>query len=833
MLMMLLLLLQLQGACGRLGAQPPHLSAEDPVVDGRRGLTTPEPLPVSYYPSGFTLTHGNLVGVVALPSAYVVSFDVFPTSDADNDWQSLLSLGTTNSNNVECELPRLEMWPSTGGVKPRNLMVGFMIRSVSDSNFNDGNEPAFSLALSAWSTVTITVDYVSSVQTLTISGATTLATLTKASVTTSQTAFPSVNVWASTAGGMAAFPAVIRNLAIAEPGSPSPEPSLQPSLQPSFQPSFQPSLQPSPPPSPQPSRPTRAPRAAPVPRPTLTPTLGARAQHYWFKTWHRGADCASTPDVIDLFLGSLGKCAAGASVGSAPHIDSCRVGEHKYSITRTSFAPTDPFCLGAPIALGPRVVLEHDWACAKDNKGGVSGDRDGLDYVKTHCAVPIEALLLPNPDALYVALNSFIGAGCTGASFTRLRILGVCRPWAEPGAGQGVHLGHRKITVADTLGALHLLIQHYSHTDTLCQHPLRVETVAYSQPGGAAGECHPDPLNPGMSYSAAQLGPVNLFALTDTAPLPPTALPTRAPTMPSAAPTRAPTAPTATPTSAPPPALTDWLLRLSTAGTGASQTVIAAHYKFLTALSSAGQMSKIVRLNTFAGNDVTAALIPLVKGGGGSSEVVYTSSGALSSGWDGTYTELGGLTSSNSGGKFLSTGQLISHANLMDATSAASDGSNLALGMYFLNTPTSACRFMGVYRQNVPTRHYLLVDNFGTNCFDWGSQLCSAQSLTSGLAFVSGSSSGVSQYMCAKGASTCPSTSYTAGDKSQPADWAVGIFAAAGSATGVSTESLAPFSVCGNGAARLAGYIIGYSMSSADVTALNNAWRELNVDLGR
>ena len=109
MLMMLLLLLQLQGACGRLGAQPPHLSAEDPVVDGRRGLTTPEPLPVSYYPSGFTLTHGNLVGVVALPSAYVVSFDVFPTSDADNDWQSLLSLGTTNANNVECELPRLEM----------------------------------------------------------------------------------------------------------------------------------------------------------------------------------------------------------------------------------------------------------------------------------------------------------------------------------------------------------------------------------------------------------------------------------------------------------------------------------------------------------------------------------------------------------------------------------------------------------------------------------------------------------------------------------------------------------------------------------------------------
>ena len=47
---------------------------------------TPAALPSSYYPassyaSGFTLTQGNLVGVVSLPASYTLSFDLFPSAD--------------------------------------------------------------------------------------------------------------------------------------------------------------------------------------------------------------------------------------------------------------------------------------------------------------------------------------------------------------------------------------------------------------------------------------------------------------------------------------------------------------------------------------------------------------------------------------------------------------------------------------------------------------------------------------------------------------------------------------------------------------------------------
>jgi hypothetical protein len=89
--------------------------------------------------------------------------------------------------------------------------------------------------------------------------------------------------------------------------------------------------------------------------------------------------------------------------------------------------------------------------------------------------------------------------------------------------------------------------------------------------------------------------------------------------------------------------ITPWLNRLAAAGTGASEQVIAAHAKFYAALQAAGVLSKIVRLNTFSGNDVTAALIPLLKGGGADSDVVYSSSSDSIETWAGWYSQSFGL----------------------------------------------------------------------------------------------------------------------------------------------------------------------------------------------
>ena len=62
----------------------------------------PSALPVSYYPdqsypSGFALVSGgSLVGVVALPAQYTVSFDLYPTADGTT-WRSILRLTAEDS----------------------------------------------------------------------------------------------------------------------------------------------------------------------------------------------------------------------------------------------------------------------------------------------------------------------------------------------------------------------------------------------------------------------------------------------------------------------------------------------------------------------------------------------------------------------------------------------------------------------------------------------------------------------------------------------------------------------------------------------------------------
>ena len=303
----------------------------------------------------------------------------------------------------------------------------------------------------------------------------------------------------------------------------------------------------------------------------------------------------------------------------------------------------------------------------------------------------------------------------------------------------------------------------------------------------------------------------------------------------AAAPTSVPSYLPGAPTPAPSLHPVDlWVAQLTAASTGASSTVIAAHRTFYATLLNAGILSKIVRVNTFSGNDVIASMIPLLRGAGAATETAYaggqnTNVGAAET-WAGSYSPTGGLT--GSGGQALSTGQRISHVDLLDTTSAAGDGSGVHMSIFFLDAPPDSCRPMGVFRGYGYSRHYLVND--GLTDFGWGSESSGNPACTSGLTVTTGTGAGTaSRYVCSKGAaSTCVASAFTGADRSQPSDWPVGIFGAFGSMNGVSTETATTYGICSS-TMRVAGYTIGYALSSADVTTLTNAWNQLNADMSR
>ena len=233
-------------------------------------------------------------------------------------------------------------------------------------------------------------------------------------------------------------------------------------------------------------------------------------------------------------------------------------------------------------------------------------------------------------------------------------------------------------------------------------------------------------------------------------------------------------------------------------------------------------LGKIVRLNTFSGTTLEAALVPLIPGAGYASELQSTAAMPLITGspspvFGATYSEEFGLEQSAG---YLSTGQHISHANLSDPTSALGDGQNLHLSLFFLTLPTTG-HTMGVYRFSEYTRHYLLGEGDPTG-FSWGTAQSVPLGFPTGTGFYVASGTLNSYTMCSA-AYTCASAAFGDVDYSPPSDWPVSIFAATGSPTGSSSEEFTAAGIVSAGT-RLAGYTIGYALTQADVAALNTAF---------
>jgi hypothetical protein len=260
--------------------------------------------------------------------------------------------------------------------------------------------------------------------------------------------------------------------------------------------------------------------------------------------------------------------------------------------------------------------------------------------------------------------------------------------------------------------------------------------------------------------------------------------------------------------------------------------VLSAHSRFYTSLESAGLLPKLARLNTFGSADLTAALVPLLPGGGYASEKRSELTGLVWEGGSGL-PAFAGSASLTSGltrtGGFLLTGQRMSHSNLLDTSSSFNDGTTVHIGLYMLST-MPASRAMGVYRSNVWARHYLLASPDNA----WGTQQPSVPAgyTTPGLHVGSGGpgGAGVVAHCAATPGAVCK-TNAMGGDRSTPSDHPVAIFAAAGSSSGMSNEQ-GLFHGMGS-ASRIGGYSIGYALTTADVSALNAAWQALNAELGR
>jgi hypothetical protein len=273
--------------------------------------------------------------------------------------------------------------------------------------------------------------------------------------------------------------------------------------------------------------------------------------------------------------------------------------------------------------------------------------------------------------------------------------------------------------------------------------------------------------------------------------------------------------------------------------------VVTAATTFATTLFNAGLHTKISRLNLYSGDDLKAALVPLFyqPSTKGNDSVL---AGSFS------YSLTAGVTNINNNA-YMSSNQKISRVDQNDGTSWPADGSNVHMSMFFMNPPPS-CRNMGVWRESVYTRHYLLMD---LGALGWGSQGNGNNPSSPGLYTATSdvtkeSTIGTTPAVLVHCPSTgsCSTVGTGNGDGSTPSDWPVGMWASLGSGVGCANAgdtfytaggalatcsvggSIAPWSICAGGM-RVGGYSVGYKLTVAEIQTLRDAFLQYFNVIGR
>jgi hypothetical protein len=261
--------------------------------------------------------------------------------------------------------------------------------------------------------------------------------------------------------------------------------------------------------------------------------------------------------------------------------------------------------------------------------------------------------------------------------------------------------------------------------------------------------------------------------------------------------------------------INNWILRVQNANGILSQNEINAHIKFIISLqSNSNALSKILRLNTFCGDSLNAALCPIIIDGGLSNNGASLND-TLQSGTP-NYSRTGGLSVT---GGAVNTG--------LKFSSWSNNGQNLHFGLYAFTEIGGRC--MGVWRETVYTRHYLLCD-YNTNSGGWSNPVnFNANSSSLGMNIMQCRTNDVpNYYRC--GVKTTVTGSL---DNATPSDWPCTIFAANGSSNGTNSTNAIYGQLYGATTTRSGGYTIGYGLSDEQAIDITNAFNQLNIDLSR
>ena len=192
--------------------------------DKARFTSTPTSVLSAYSTSSYQIAANNLVGTVALPSQYIISFDA-QFSGFNSKWQVIVQL-TGDSTYDGTELSRMPVIETCAG--QAGACCNGCISVAHRNNVANANENVYTSALTTntWYTFSIVMDFASRQMSLSVipaggSG----EKCDKCSETLdgiSQETFSAMKVWASTpsAGSTNGVPnASIRNLAIKTPSS--------------------------------------------------------------------------------------------------------------------------------------------------------------------------------------------------------------------------------------------------------------------------------------------------------------------------------------------------------------------------------------------------------------------------------------------------------------------------------------------------------------------------------------------------------------------------------------------------------------------------------------
>jgi len=247
-----------------------------------------------------------------------------------------------------------------------------------------------------------------------------------------------------------------------------------------------------------------------------------------------------------------------------------------------------------------------------------------------------------------------------------------------------------------------------------------------------------------------------------------------------------------------------WQLRVLAAGGTVSQPTLRAASTMVRTLKTAGIWSRVSRLNLFAGDQLTACLVPLIVGAGNATD---TNVNFVA----GDYTEATGL-SGDGATKYLDTGWA---------------GYALTGGMsVYLRTALAAVgqRLIGA-RNVASTQIFTLGKSTGTETAAvWGQASVLSQTETTGPAFYHAKRAAPTDFSLYKNGSSIGSSAVSV----TPASPGSGMYVFCGN-NGSNVAELPTTS-----GAKLAGYAIDDgTMSVADETTWNTAWQTFQAALGR